>query len=401
MTATVPEDYVYLDWAATAPLCEEAAAAMLPYLTEGVGNVRWDGNANSLHTPGRAAFERLEQARHSMAADLNASRPNEIVFTSGATESDNAALLGIAQAAATSRNLGGPNKPKPRVITTMIEHDAVLKAAQRLEQQGFDVVYLKPTRAGFILPEALEAQMDERTVLVSVQMANSEIGAVQPIKQLTDIAHAGYALMHTDAVQAFGKVPVDVRALGVDAASFAAHKVCGPKGVGALYLKARTPFLTQALGGGQEEGRRSGTQNVCGAAGFAAACHAAVENLEAEAARERALRDELYAFAKSLSGVTPTVEVTPGSEDYLCNIVHLLVEGMESETMVLRLDRLGFGVSGGSACATHSLDPSHVLEAMNVSRDAAYGALRISFGRFTTEADIASFKEALARVISA
>ena len=203
---------------------------------------------------------------------------------------------------------------------------------------------------------------DEDAVLVSVQAANSEVGSIQPIAALASAAHGAGALFHTDAVQALGKAPVDVGAWGVDAASFSAHKVGGPKGVGALYLRARTPFEPQAIGGGQESGRRSGTQNVADA-------------------------------------VEATVDVAPGSVEFLPNIVHVLVRGLESETLILRFDLRGFGVSGGSACSSHSLAPSHVLHALGIDDDRAHGALRISMGRYTTERDVDAFLGAVAGVL--
>lgn len=396
-----PETYVYLDWAATAPLCEEAAAAMEPYLRSGRANLALGGNANSLHGPGRAAFAALEDARRSLARDLGASRPDEIVLTSGATEADDMAVLGIAQAAAAERRRTGAGRTfQPHFITSAVEHDAVLAPAKRLEALGFRVTRLRPNRQGFVEVRALEEALDGDTVLVSVQAANSEVGSIQPVAELARVAHAAGAFFHTDAVQALGKVPFDVAELGVDAASFSAHKVGGPKGVGALYLKARTPFEPQALGGGQESGRRSGTQNVCGAAGFAAACHAACAAQEAEAARQRALRDRLYAGLSAVRGLEATVEVEPGSEDFLPNIVHVLADGLESETLVLRFDMKGFGVAGGSACASHSLEPSHVLRALGVDADRAQGALRLSMGRGTTEADIDAFLAAVPSVLS-
>ncbi len=388
----VVEGYVYLDWAASAPLCQEAVDAMEMYFVPGRKNVRFGANANSLHAPGRAAFEAMELARRKIAKDLGASRPNEIVFTSGATESDNAALLGLARAAVQKRRPGAG--AAPRVITTQIEHEAVLNPARQLSKEGFDVVFLKPDRQGFISSDQLEDVMTDDTVLVSIQAANSEVGSVQPIAELARAAHAGGALFHTDAVQALGKMPVDVGAWGVDAASFSAHKVCGPKGVGALYLKARTPFSATMLGGGQEDGRRSGTQNVCGIDGFAAACHAAVSMVEDESVRLCALRDRLYGKLASMPGVRPTVSVDAGSTRFLPNIVHVLVDDYESETLVLRLDMMGYGVSGGSACASHSLEPSHVLKAMGIAADAAHGALRISMGRYTTEQDVDGFASA-------
>ena len=402
MTIRVPQDYVYLDWAATAPLCEEAAAAMRPYLEPGLASLSLNMNANSLHAPGRAAFEALELARRQIARDLGASRPNEIVFTAGATEADNAALCGIARAVQARERKRRGKDFSGRIVTTQLEHEAVTRPAERLRAEGFDVVFLKPDRRGFVSAAALEEALgaDGRTVLVSVQMANSEVGAIQPIADLARCAHEAGALFHTDATQAVGKMPFSLADLGVDAASFSAHKICGPKGVGALYLKARTPFEAQLLGGGQEEGRRSTTQNVAGIAGFAAALQAAVAREDAESARQRMLRDKLYATLAAVPGVRATVAVDPDSRAYLPNIVHVLVDGYESETLVLRLDLAGFGVSGGSACSSHSLEPSHVLRALGVSGDEAYGALRISIGHFTTEDDVSRFAEALAACIA-
>lgn len=400
MPITVPDNYVYLDWAATAPLGEEAARAMAPYMAPGLANVAHGMNANSLHAPGRAAFEDLELARRQFSRDVGASRPNEVVFTSGATEADNMALIGIARAVAEARRKREGASFVPRVVTTSIEHDAVLEPARHLTREGFDVVRVNPDKQGFVTPDALAGALDERTVLVSVQMANSEVGSVQPIAELARMAHASGALFHTDATQALAKVPFDLGALDVDAASFSAHKIGGPKGTGALYLKARTPFQPQMLGGGQEDGRRSTTQNVCGAAGFAAACHAALAQMEEETARQIALRDKLYARLALIGSVRPTVQVSPASRDYLPNIVHVLVDGFESETLVLQLDMRGFGVSGGSACSSHSLEPSHVLRAMGISADAAYGALRVSFGRYTTEEELARFADALESIVA-
>lgn len=398
--ASMPEDYVYLDYAATAPLCEEAAAAMAPYFVPGRANLAVGGNANSLHASGRAAFAALEDARKSIARDLGARRPDEIVFTGGATEADDAALLGIAQAAADERRRRGAGAFAPHVVVTAVEHDAVLAPAKRLEAQGFRVTRLVPDRQGFVEVRALEAALDDDVVLVSVQAANSEVGSIQPIAELARVAHAAGALFHTDAVQALGKVPVNLQELDVDAASFSAHKVGGPKGVGALYLRARTPFQAYAIGGGQESGRRSGTQNVAGIVGFAAAVRAACTMQEDEAARLRALRDKLYAQLGAFDAVEATVDVEPGSRDFLPNIVHVLVDGLESETLILRFDMQGFGVSGGSACSSHSLEPSHVLRALGIDADRAHGALRISLGRYTTEADVDAFVAATAKTLA-
>ncbi len=398
MAITIPDDYVYLDYAATSPLCEEAARAMAPFFLSGRAGVSAQGNANSLHRPGRAAFAELEQARRSLAESLGAARPDEVTFTSGATEADNAALLGIARAVANKRRMQGA-KEKPHVVVSAIEHDAVLAPAKQLAAEGFEVTRVRPDRQGFIEARALEAVLRPETVLVSVQAANSEVGSIQPVAELAALTRETGAFFHADATQALGKAFVDVAEWGVDAASFSAHKAGGPKGVGALYLKARTPFAPVALGGGQELGRRSGTQNVVGAVGFAAAARAAQSGWEDEAARLRGLRDRLYAQACALDGVEATVEVEAGSQDFLPNIVHLLVHGLESETLVLRLDALGFGVSGGSACSSQSLEPSHVLTALGVSDDDAHEALRVSMGRFTTERDIDGFIDALRKTL--
>ena len=391
--ATLPEpaaDFIYLDYAATAPLCAEAAGAMAPFQVPGPANLAVNANANALYGVGRAAFDLLESARRRAARALGARRPDEIVFTSGATEADDAAILGLT----------GQKDRALHVITSAIEHDAVLAPCRRLEAEGVRVTYLRPNRQGFIEVASLAEALTDDTVLVSVQAANSEVGAIQPIRELAELAHERGALFHTDAVQALGKMPLDVQKLGVDAASFSAHKIGGPKGVGALYLKARTPFSPYLLGGGQESGRRSGTQNVAGITGFVAALEAAQEAEPEESARLRALRDRLYAAIAATDGIQPTVEVDAGSRDFLPNIIHGLADEWESETMVLRFDQLGICVAGGSACSSHSLEPSHVLRAMGITGDTSYNALRISMGRYTTEVDIAAFEKALKKVLN-
>lgn len=399
MPAVVPEKYVYLDYAATAPLCEEAASAMAPYFEPGIANMRVGGNANSLHSPGRVAFAALEDARRSIARDLHASRPDEIIFTSGSTESDDACVIGLCEAALDARRRAGKPCLHPQFITTAIEHDAVLAPAKRLEAAGVSVVRLMPNKQGFVTAEQLASVANEDTLLVSVMMANSEVGSIQPIKEMAALAHAHGALFHTDATQALGKIAVDLRDLNVDAASFSAHKVGGPKGIGALYLRARTPFNPYLLGGGQEAGKRSGTQNVAAAVGFAAAVHAVVGLQAEERERLAKLRDKLYSALSDVPQITPTISCNAGDERYLPNIVHVLVDGLESETLILRFDMKGFGVSGGSACSSHSLEPSHVLKALGVNADAALGALRVSMGRYTTEADIDAFIAAIPSVI--
>lgn len=393
------EKPVYLDWAATAPLCGDAAAAMMPFLqAETAGLVAGNGNANSLYEVGRTAFRALEQAREDIARAIKA-RPDEVTFTSGATEADNAALFGIVDAAMVRAEQEGDHECVPQIVVSSIEHDAVLKAAETLGHWGAQVTYVEPDATGHITPQALAEALNERALLVSVMAVNNEVGSVMDIAALAEVAHSAGALFHVDATQAFGKIPVSVKEWGVDALSISSHKIGGPKGMGALYVKARTPFTAQIVGGGQESGRRSGTQNVMGAVGFAAAARAALGNLDADAQRLRGLRDRCYARLLDNPRVKPAVKVEPGSTEFAPHVVNVLVHGIESETLILQLDRRGFCVSGGSACSSHSLDPSHVLKAIGISRDDALGSLRVSLGNATTAEEIDAFVEAFNEVV--
>ena len=387
---------VYLDNAATTPLSSAAANAMAAYMRPGVEAPF--GNANSLYSVGREAFRALEDARARTARALGA-RPDEIVFTSGATEADNAALIGCAIAARERRRARG-NHGVCRVLTSRIEHDAVLSCDRMLAQLGFEVDRVGNDRDGRIDPEAFSAALTPDTVLASVMAANNEVGTVQPVAELARRAHAAGALFHTDAVQALGKIEADVRAWGVDAASFSAHKVGGPKGVGVLYLRAGTPFFPYAAGGGQEGGLRSGTQNVCGIVGAAAAIEAAVEGRASFRLRAGAMRDRLYAELSSVRGVVPSVAVEAGATGFLPNIVNVCVRGFESQTLILQLDARGICVSGGSACSSGSLDPSHVLTALGVERNLAQGSVRVSLGFDTSESDVDAFLRAFREVVA-
>lgn len=384
---------VYLDYAATTPLDADVLEAMRPYLSDVFGN------ANSLYREGREAHAALEEARGSLARVLGAKRSNEVIFTSGGTESDNAALLGMAVA-------GAEGNSRNRVIVSSFEHHAVLECAPTLARLGYRVDRIAPRADGFIHPDDLTAVLDEDVVLVSIMHANNEIGTVQPVAELARRSHEVGALFHTDAVQAFGKVGLDLEESGVDAASFSAHKVYGPKGTGALYLRRRTPFRTQMRGGGQEATRRSGTQNVAGAVGFAKAAEIAAAGREVEMARERTLRDRLVFLLPEVSDrihltVDPMDGVEPSQSDlYLPNLVSFCIEGLESETTLLFCDEAGFAVSGGSACASRSLEPSHVLLAIGMDRDLAFGSLRVSLGRATTMEDIDAFAETLSSLLS-
>lgn len=382
----VNAERIYLDHASTSPLDPIALEAMLPYLTG------CHGNPNSLHREGREAFVALEDSRRSIAKNLGARMPSEVIFTSGGTESDNSALQGIVDHTA-------PYNGHAHVIVSTMEHHAVLNPAARLAKQGHEVTYLAPRRDGFIYPEDLSAAMRENTVLVSVMLANNEIGTMQPVAELTRIAHTGGALLHTDAVQALGKVPLDLEKLGVDAASFSAHKIGGPKGVGALYLRRKTPFYPWMLGGGQEAGRRSGTQNVAGAVGFAAALDARCADIEERRKELTSMRDRcIDAVLAACPSVSLAVDPR-GSDLYLPNIIAFLVDGLEGETTLLDLDNVGIAASAGSACSSESLEPSHVLRSISIPDRLAYGSLRVSLGYTTTEKDINRFIEIIPSII--
>ena len=389
----ISDKTIYLDWAATTPLCEEAASAMAPFLCGGAANLELGGNANSLHSVGRRAFSAMEQAREGLSRCIGC-RPDELFFTSGATEADNTALFGIVSAVKRKKALAGDAAFTPHIITTSIEHEAVLAPAHLLERMGVQLTVLKPDRAGFVSARQVEEALRPNTVLVSVMLANNEVGSVQPLEEIVGVAHAMGVLVHTDAVQALGKIPIDLHSLGVDAASFSAHKICGPKGMGALYLAKGTlcdPFM---LGGGQESGFRSGTQNVAGMVGFAAAAQRMCDpdTLRCEAARLGALRDSLYEHLCSIKGVRKSVPCEAGSTGYLPNIANFVVEGVESETMILRLDRRGIMVSGGSACSSKDLSPNRILTQLGFDKDSALCSLRVSMGPLTTEDDIREFE---------
>lgn len=394
------EKIVYLDWAATTPLCEEAAEAMAPFMCAGVANLELGGNANSLHSVGRRAFTAMEDARASLSRRIGC-RPDELFFTSGATEADNTALLGIVSAVKQERAMKGDSGFVPHIIVSSIEHGAVLAPAQLLSRNGVELTVLKPDSKGFISVEKVEQALRPNTVLISIMYVNNEIGSIQPIAEIAKLAHERGIYVHTDAVQALAKIPVNLHELGVDAASFSAHKICGPKGVGAFFLAKGTPCDPFMLGGGQETGFRSGTQNVAGMVGFAAAadkmCDPAM--LEEESERLRALRDELYDALTKVEGVRKSVPCQPGSTDYLPNLVNVIVKGAESETMILRLDRRGIMVSGGSACSSKSLAPNRILTELGVDKDSALCSLRISMGRYTTKEDIEYFAKHFADMV--
>lgn len=386
---------VYLDWAATAPLCAASRKAMEQFLEVGMVHLSTGGNANSLHSSGRRAFSLLEESRLSISRDLHARRADEILFTSGATEANNTALFGIVSALKKQAIQAGNASFVPHIISSSIEHDAVLAPIKALRSLGCEVSIIEPNKEGFITEEQLRRALKENTSLVSVQMVNNELGTVQPVAKLAALAHEAGALFHTDAAQALGKVPIDLRALNVDAASFSSHKVAGPKGVGCLYLKNSTPCDPLLLGGGQEFGMRSGTQNVCGAFSFAEACKEAVSSYETESLRLIALRDTLYAALSEHPEVKMSVPVEPGSRINAPHILNFYIPGIESASSILFFDLRGIEVSGGSACSSRSLEPSHVLKAIGLSKDNAYCSLRVSFGYLSDREDLRIFLDAL------
>jgi len=364
---------VYLDHAATTPLDPRVLEAMLPYL-----HTHW-GNPSSIYQEAREARRGLDEARRTVAEILGA-RPNEVIFTSGGTESDNSALRGVAHAA---RRRGR------HIITSAIEHHAILHTAEELEGDGFRVTYLPVDGRGLVDTGALERALDDDTVLVSVMCANNEVGTVQPIAEMARLVKARrpHAVFHTDAVQGVGALDINVERLGVDALSIAAHKLHGPKGVGALYLRTRTPFQPQQLGGGQEKERRAGTENVAGAVGLATAMRLAYEELEGRVAHIRALRDRLLTELPRLVAGTH-VTGPPEAEARLPNNCSCCFEGVEGEDVLLQLDLAGIAASSGSACTSGSLEPSHVLKAMGIPNDLARGSLRLTVGKDNTREDI-------------
>lgn len=380
--------FVYLDYAASAPMSEPALAAELAYEGSDIAGA----NPNSLHTLGRKAQQALEKTRRDLARCLGGGfRPSDVVYTSGGTESNNIALYGI------SEGVRARDRKRTRVIISAIEHDSEIDVAPSLRGRGFDVEFVRPDRSGRVTVEALEPLLDDRVALVSVMSANNETGVVQPVAELCRAAHAHGALFHTDAVQAFGRIPLELDE--VDAVSAAAHKIGGPVGIAVLAMRGRTPFRPQGFGGGQEQGRRAGTQNVRSALAFAAAALDVCENLSERRALVSARANRLYqTLCAEGTGILPTTSATI-DEGRLPGMVSIMCPGVDSETLILKLDRAGFEVSAGSACSSGSLDPSHVLSAMGIPRDQALGALRISFDERIAEDDLDRFAQALLDIV--
>lgn len=376
----------YLDYAASAPLRPEALEAERAYDASPYAGA----NPNSLHTLGRAAARALDGARADLARCLGGGfRPSDVVLTSGGTESNNLAVVGMAEGARAR------DARRRTVVLSAIEHDSVLDLAPALRGRGFEVRLVAPDRAGVVRPEALGALLDDTCALVSVMYANNETGALQPVPALARAAHGAGALFHTDAVQAFGHVRLDLG--DVDAASVAAHKLGGPVGVGALAVRGRVPVRPLTLGGGQERGLRAGTQDVRGALAFAAVARALCAGVDETSALVAARARELSAtVCAEGTGIEPTL---PEGTGRLPGIVSVTC-GVDSETLVLALDQEGFEVSAASACSSGSLDASHVLLAMGIPRERALGSLRVSFDERVGPAALADFAQALIRIVA-
>lgn len=370
---------IYLDHAATTPVSPAVLEAMLPCFTQ-----VW-GNASSVHAPGREAKRALEASRRQVAKALNASVPQEIYFTAGGSESDNWAIKGAAFAHRTGH-----------IITTAIEHHAVLHTCQWLEKQGFFVTYLPVDGFGRVTAAQIEQAIRPDTFLVSVMAANNEVGTLQPIAEIGALCRARGILFHTDAVQAMGGIPLDVQAMQVDLLSLSGHKLHGPKGVGALYIRKWTKVDSLIHGGAQERGFRAGTENLPGIVGLGKAVELAQEGLADNSARMTALREKLI---HGLMARVPDTRLNGHPTDRLPNNVNLSFAGVEGEALLLRLDLAGVACSSGSACTSGTLDASHVLLAMGLNEAEAHGSLRMTLGTDTTEKDIDAVLDILPPIV--
>ena len=370
--------FVYADNAATTRVKPEVLAKMLPYFTEHYGN------PSSIYSIGRDSAVAVTCAREKVAECLNCD-PKEIIFTSGGSESDNMAIAGIAR-----------KRGKGHIITSKIEHHAVLHTVQALEKEGFEATYLNVDSDGIISLDELKAAIREDTILITIMYANNEIGSIQPIKEIGAIAREHKIPFHTDAVQAAGHVKIDVQAENIDMLSLSAHKFGGPKGVGVLYVKRGVNPKTLIFGGGQERGKRAGTENIAGIVGTAEALSLALSRIDEVTPRVTAMRDRL------IDGILeniPYTRLNGGREHRLPGNVNVSVEYIEGESLILLLDLNGVCASSGSACTTGSLDPSHVLLALGLTHEVAHGSLRLTINEDTTDADVDYILEVLPKVV--
>ncbi len=372
--------FVYADNAATTKMRPSALEAYVKTAET------FFGNPSSLHTAGQRAQEELTRCREEVAAVLGCT-PREILFTSGGSESDNQAILSAARA--------GARKGKKKIVSTAIEHHAVLHTLKKLEGEGFNVVLLPVGTDGIVRTEDAEREIDENCCLVSVMLANNEIGTIQPVEEIGAICRGRGVPFHTDAVQAVGHLPVDVKKLNCDYLALSAHKFGGPRGVGALYVRTGAPIYNLIEGGAQERGKRAGTENLPAIAAMTAALREAVSDLPAYMERVSALRDELIANLKRI----PHCALNGDPVKRLCGNVSFCFEGIEGESLLLLLDEKGICASSGSACTSGSLDPSHVLLAIGRVHDVAHGSLRLTLGEDTTEEEIRYLSEEVPKVV--
>jgi len=372
---------IYLDYAATTPTHPEVVEAMLPYFGEVFGN------PSAIHSFGQEAKAAVEEARNKVA-DLIGAQAEEIVFTSSATEADNFAVKGVAFANEHKGN---------HIITSSIEHPAVIETCKFLERRGFLVTYLSVDEYGLVAPDDVKKAITDKTILISVMHANNEVGTIEPVAEIGKFAKEAGIYFHTDAVQTVGHIPVDVNELGVNLLSVSAHKFYGPKGVGALYIRKGTKLASFMHGGGQENRRRASTENVPDIVGLGKAVEISRREMKEEAERLTVLRDKLIA---GLQERIDRVHLNGHSVFRLPNNVNISVDFIEGESMLLNLDLEGICVSTGSACSSSSLEPSHVLRAMGCSHERAHGSLRFTLGKWTTEEDIGRVLEVLPKIVA-
>ena len=361
--------FVYADNAATTSVSKTALNAMMPYLTEQYGN------PSSLYAFGQQAKEGLEAARKTVAECINA-EPREIYFTSGGSEADNQAIVSAAKA--------GARKGKRHLISTAFEHHAVLHTLKKLEKEGFEVTLLDVHEDGVVRLEDLEAAIREDTALVTIMFANNEIGTIQPVKEIGALCREKGIPFHTDAVQAAGHLPIDVKDMNIDMLSMSGHKFHAPKGVGVLYAKRNMPLFNIIEGGAQERGKRAGTENMAGIVALAVALKESCDNMEANNARIIPMRDKLFAEL----GKIPHSKINGSLEHHVPGTVNMCFEGIEGESLLLMLDMKGICASSGSACTSGSLDPSHVLLSIGLPHEVAHGSLRLSIGEYNTMEEI-------------
>ena len=373
--------FVYADNAATTSVSKTALDAMLPYLTENYGN------PSSLYAFAQKATEAVAEARATVAACLGAASPREIYFTSGGSEADNQAIMSAARL--------GARKGKKHLISTKFEHHAVLHTLKRLEKEGYEVTLLDVHEDGVVRLEDVAAAIREDTCLVTIMFANNEIGTVQPIKEIGALCREKGIPFHTDAVQAAGHMPIDVEKMNIDMLSISGHKFHAPKGVGALYCRKNIPLFNLIEGGGQERGKRAGTENVAGIVAMAAALKESVDNMEEDSKKMIAMRDKLFAELSKI----PHSKINGSLEHHVPGTVNMCFEGIEGESLLLMLDANGICASSGSACTSGSLDPSHVLLSLGLPHEVAHGSLRLSIGEYNTMEEIDHICQVVPQVV--